>query len=413
MSAITSALLVAAVAGTQISLDSKFIDVKTKFNLYKEKFSKNYSDEEHSSRFSTFVANDAKITKHNAKGKSWTLGHNEFSDMTEAEFSAARINGYKASQRPKNYATATNAAVADAVDWVAAGAVTPVKDQGQCGSCWAFSTTGSFEGAYQIATGDLVSFSEQDLVSCDHDGDQGCNGGLMDTAFGYIKESGICTEGDYPYTSGGGDSGSCKTACSPAATLTGFTDVANEAGMIAALNVGPVSVAVEADKSAWQFYSGGVLDDASCGTSLDHGVLAVGYGTDGKDYYNVKNSWGASWGESGYIRLVQGKNQCGIASAASYPTGAGPVAPPAPTPAPAPTPPTPAPAPTAPVGDECEQDLTKAGCLSLSPEDCLDCALGDDASLLACEIDELFKLCGIQSINLDQAKSFLTAKTTL
>jgi len=214
----------------------------------------------------------------------------------------------------------------------------------------------------------------------------------MDNAFGYIKESGICTEGDYPYTSGGGNSGTCKTACTPAATLTGFTDVANEAGMIAALNVGPVSVAVEADKSAWQFYSGGVLDDASCGTSLDHGVLAVGYGTDGKDYYNVKNSWGASWGESGYIRLVQGKNQCGIASAASYPTGASQIAPPAPTPAPAPTAPT-TPAPPTTPADPCQAALT-ANCDATKLIACLVC--GDD-HLDVCSIMEVSKYCGLDS----------------
>jgi C1A family cysteine protease len=235
---------------------------------------------------------------------------------------------------------------ADSLDWSTKGAVTPVKNQAQCGSCWAFSTTGSLEGAFQIAGNPLTSLSEQDLVSCDnsaHGGtDQGCNGGLMDNAFKWIEKNGICTEAAYPYTSGGGSSGTCKTSCAKAVTLTGFTDVPNEGAMLAALAKGPVSVAIEADKSAFQLYKGGVLDNAKCGKKLDHGVLAIGYGTDsGKGYYKVKNSWGASWGESGYIRMVQGKDQCGIADSASYPTGAkamGPGPGPASGPAPGPSP---------------------------------------------------------------------------
>jgi len=346
MKVFAASVLIASVAAAPVGLNSKLIGTKNKFALFKEKFNKNYRGAELASRFQTFVANDAMIAKHNAKGLSWTLGHNEFSDMTWAEFSSGRVNGHKPNQfRAKQFQTSEEltSPAADSVDWVAQGAVTPIKDQGQCGSCWAFSTIGSIEGAYQIATGELLSLSEQDLVSCDHNGDQGCNGGLMDNAFDWvISGDGICSEADYPYTSGGGDSGSCVSSCSPAVVLTGYTDVANEDGMLAALNVGPVSVAVEADKSAWQFYSSGVLDDAGCGTSLDHGVLAVGYGTDGKDYYNVKNSWGSSWGESGYIRLVRGKNQCGIASAASYATGAAAAAPPAPTPPTIAPPPTPA-----------------------------------------------------------------------
>ncbi|RYG50181.1 hypothetical protein EON67_05740, partial [archaeon] len=211
-------------------------------------------------------------------------------------------------------------------DWVAKGAVTPVKNQGDCGSCWSFSTTGSVEGAHFIATGKLVSLSEQQLVDCSGaEGNNGCNGGLMDYAFEYIiKNKGICSEESYPYT---GTDGKCKK-CTAVATITGYKDVPtnSETSLVAAIAERPVSVAIEADQSSFQFYSGGVLT-AACGTSLDHGVLAVGYGTlSGNDYYKVKNSWGPDWGMSGYVLLGRGSKfngnsgQCGIQSQPSYPT---------------------------------------------------------------------------------------------
>jgi len=235
--------------------------------------------------------------------------------------------------------------LADAKDWVADGAVTPVKNQARCGSCWAFSTTGSVEGAFQIANNKLLSLSEEDLVQCDHNGDQGCNGGLMDNAFEWIEKNGLALESDYPYTSGSGVTGSCDTAKEgkAAVTISSFRDVPkeDEDALKSAVAQGPVSIAIEADKSAFQMYKGGVLDSAACGTKLDHGVLIVGYGTDeasGKDYWKVKNSWGATGGEEGFIRLVRGKNMCGVAMQASYPKGAAPAGPSPPTP---PTPPTP------------------------------------------------------------------------
>jgi len=201
--------------------------------------------------------------------------------------------------------------------------VPPVKAPGMCGSCWAFSTPGSVEGAWVIqGKNTLVSLSEQQLVDCSQaEGNEGCNGGLMDYGFQYIIDNGgICTEAAYAYT---GTDGTCKKTCEKVVKISGYKDIpsGNETSLLNAVGtVGPVSIAIEADQSGFQFYSGGVFDGA-CGTSLDHGVLAVGYGTDsGKDYWTVKNSWGASWGETGYIRMIRNKNQCGLTLAASYPT---------------------------------------------------------------------------------------------
>merc|ERR1719421_246114 len=205
------------------------------------------------------------------------MSQEEFRDMHLGYRPSLRVEQKLTSPAPVNMT-----GVANSVDWVKKGAVTPVKNQQQCGSCWAFSTTGSVEGAYFVANGKLKSLSEEELVQCDHNGDQGCKGGLMDNAFQWIKEKGgICSEADYKYTSGSGVTGTCKKQCSAVVTISGHEDVPakDEDALKAAVAKQPVSVAIEADHSVFQLYKGGVLESLGCGTQLDHGVLIVGYGT--------------------------------------------------------------------------------------------------------------------------------------
>jgi len=249
------------------------------------------------------------------------MGVNQFADLSPAEFKAylglrPRDNSYL---RSKNVAVFADVPAND-IDWVAKGAVTPVKDQAQCGSCWAFSTTGSVEGAVQVATGRLTSVSEQQLVDCaGSSGNQGCNGGLMDDAFNWIvSHKGIGSESSYPYTA---RDGTCRDVPT-VSTISGFKDVqqGSEPALMAALQTQPISIAIEADQSSFQMYKSGIFQ-GPCGSQLDHGVLLVGMGSEGGvNYWRVKNSWGASWGDNGYIRMIQGKNMCGMANMASFPT---------------------------------------------------------------------------------------------
>merc|ERR1712233_206571 len=283
-----------------------------------------------------------------SKGEhNYTLGLNQFGDLSVEEFQYyvhGDLNGclrrkkpapkYKKDRSPK-YQKPKNQANPAAVDWTNVDGksyVTAVKNQEQCGSCWAFSTTGSLESRYAIAhdvTGkDITTLSEQQLVDCSKaEGNQGCNGGLMDDAFKYVeKEGGLCSEAEYKYTA---KDGTCKsTSCGTKYYgISTYTDVKkdNAADMETAVAAGPVSIAVDASGTTWQFYRGGVVD-SNCGTRLDHGVLAVGYGVD-KDtkFWKVKNSWGETWGEEGYIRLCKecGKNgnkgECGLLEQPSFP----------------------------------------------------------------------------------------------
>lgn len=255
------------------------------FNNYISKFHKSYaSKDEYNERFQVFSANYHKIMSHNmmnAAKLGYTMSINKFADMTEAEFK--KMLGYRPNLRktPRNV-TLLPAANADSVDWRQQNAVTEVKNQGQCGSCWSFSTTGAVEGINAITNGQLISLSEQQLVDCSQSyGDNGCEGGLMDNAFSYIAAGNpLETESEYPYTA---QDGTCNYDQSEGqVSISNHVDVAqyDPNQLLAAVAQQPVSVAIEADQAVFQSYSGGIINDPSCGTNLDHGVLVIGYGTD-------------------------------------------------------------------------------------------------------------------------------------
>lgn len=219
------------------------------------------------------------------------------------------------------------AVVPKRVDWREKGAVTPVKDQKNCGSCWAFSATGAIEGASFLATGSLVSLSEEELVDCSRGGNRGCSGGEPINAFDWIAKNGICSERSYPYTAYQDECHNQFNPCQEATKIDGYTAVTpnNEVALKQAVAQQPISVEIDANTDLFRFYKSGVLKGDACGTSLDHAVLAVGYGTEnGQDYWLVKNSWNVSWGDKGYVKLARtdstySSGQCGIARKPSFP----------------------------------------------------------------------------------------------
>ena len=296
------------------------MSLRSDFSAFEARYGKNYiNDAERSFRAKVFAYNMDWVNKINAEGHPYTVGATIFADMTNQEFATSKMCGCMLKPTMTKVSKYINVRPFEEVDWREKGAVTPVKDQASCGSCWAFSATGSLEGGNFVANGKLISLSEQQLVDCDPKSN-GCGGGLMTNAFEYVMKKGLCTEEDYPYHAKDED---CKDdKCTAAIQIKGYEEVAayDGAALKAAVSKAPVSVAVEADSAVFQMYTGGVVDSTACGTSLNHGVLAVGY-TD--EYWIVKNSWGPSWGDEGYIKIAYkatGAGICGINQMNSYPT---------------------------------------------------------------------------------------------
>jgi len=308
------ALLVAGAFATDVY--DQFIDWTIQYNKVYN------SAQEHVSRYNAFKSNLALVRHLNRQGKA-TFSLNKFADLTQEEFAAKYLRAMPVGQMSRRETLAYDITDYPASkNWVDDGAVTPIKDQKNCGSCWAFSATGNMEGAYFLAHKELPVISEQQLVDCEQDCmifpgttqqvcDEGCNGGLMPNAFTYAIREGMESEEDYPYK---GVDQTCKVDKSKIKyhfTKWSWVDD-NEDAMVAGLNEnGPLSVALDA--TYWSFYSGGIYDNSCSSTTMNHGVLLVGYGEDsGKQYWIIKNSWGTSWGEKGYLRLIRGKNKCGV-----------------------------------------------------------------------------------------------------
>ena len=291
------------------------------YNQWKANYNIKVGASEDDYRFKVFTTNYETINQHNKLlGSSYKMGLNQFSHITDEEFSAVYLGSDLQEAAPVNATKIQVSNLKTNVDWRAK--MNPIKNQGKCGSCWAFSAVAGIESAWSVQKNTVLNLSEQELVDCSGSyGNMGCNGGLKDQAFQYvIKVGGLATETDYPYTAA---DGKCKTSgFTRYGKISSYTTVTpwDPEALKAALNIQPVSVSVKAD--LWQSYSSGIINDASCGTATNHAVIAVGYNTEGDiPYYVVRNSWGSTWGEEGHIRIgIQGGiGICGIQKTPYYP----------------------------------------------------------------------------------------------
>jgi len=322
MRIVSITVLAALVAVATASALFETADIATRFAKFKTQYNRQYANaEEEARRLAIFEANMKTAAELQIKNPLARFGENDYADMSPEEFKSRHSGegAFRAAVRqrasrivkedPKLAAKATGSYV----DWRNNGAVTPIKNQAQCGGCWAFSTTGNIEGQWAIAGNGLVSLSEQELISCDTTCNA-CNGGLMDDAFEWIINAnggGITSEAQYPYQSGSGSVPPCQSSSvSNVATIASYIDVSHsEAAMKSwVASNGPLSIAVDA--TAWQTYAGGIMTDCTS-NQIDHGVLIVGYNTQSSPpYWIIKNQWGTSWGEAGYMWLEYGANEC-------------------------------------------------------------------------------------------------------
>jgi len=327
--------------GQNISNSINESDEWRMFLDFQEKFSKQYkNDHDAETRFQIFRSNLRDILHHNFDStQNFTMGINQFTDLTQDEFKIHYIGGFHKESETKEsgiYGCKPFSSSADgtprSIDWRSKGVVNSIRDQGQCGSCWAFATTANAESVWAIFTGDLLDLSEEYLVDCASGigyFNMGCNGGNPDSAFKYMMNKGQCSELSYPYKAGvTKTAGKCDTEIcdkSPVYFSSCMDVVPNDqVSLQAAVAKQPVVVAIEADTRYFQSYSGGIIDATTCGTNLDHAVEIIGYGTEnGIDYWNVRNSWGSAWGEDGYFRIKKSTSTndvgiCGIAAEPSF-----------------------------------------------------------------------------------------------
>ncbi|XP_034481836.1 cathepsin L1-like [Drosophila innubila] len=324
-------LFLALIGVTQASGLSSYLGQYESFKVEYNKVDKDFREERE--RLFVFLNNMQTITEHNkryaAKKETYEMGVNQFTDLRPEEFERLMLSSINVTDLESDidytFSASENVSNPTSIDWRARGAVTPVKNQGSCGSCWAFSATGALEGHHFIKTRQLVSLSEQNLVDCTRGSpynNQGCRGGWPSSALTYVKNNGgINTEKSYPYV---GKDMRCRfdknNIGAKVVRVVGIKSSDESQLTKAVAEKGPISVAVDA--RLFQHYRGGVFNQASCIGRVNHAVLVVGYGSDknGGDYWIVKNSWGTNWGENGYIRMARNRrNQCKIASYAVYP----------------------------------------------------------------------------------------------
>ena len=296
--------------------ENEFLDWMRYFNDF-------YNEGDYKFRFGIWMTNCRYIKEHNRGNNNYMLGLNKFIIYTPAEYQA--LLGLKPHVKPNLMSTRTKFEGHANLDYRNKGVVNDIKDQSSCGSCWAFSAIQAVESAYALKTGNLISLSEQNLIDCVRKC-HGCNGGEIGCAYDYIieKQDGYFNKGsDYPYT---GHEMNCayepsKGVCHISSYI--YAVQGDESDLQAKIaQYGPASVGIDASHLSFQLYSNGIYDEKKClSTSINHGVGCVGYGTENNEkYWIVRNSWGKSWGENGYIRMTRGKeNQCGIATLAVIP----------------------------------------------------------------------------------------------